>query len=146
MFARLIALLGLMLVASNAFAQNSFPTGGGGGPRVPGNVPMCLDSASPPNAVPCSGGTQGVYNSAGAGQYNTTVATATALTVPSGAKLAEICVATADVRYRDDGTDPTSTVGMPVSAGTCFPYAGPLSAVKFIAQSGSPTINVSYYK
>ncbi len=88
----------------------------------------------------------GGYISAGAAQYALTVASATALTVPAGSEIAEICVETAGVRYTDDGTTPTSSTGIPVSSGTCFQYGGPLNKIKFIAQSGSPTINVSYYK
>ncbi len=88
----------------------------------------------------------GGYISAGAGQYALTVATATSLTVPAGSEIIEVCVETAGVRYRDDGTAPTSSTGIPVSSGTCFQYGGPLNKIQFIAQSGSPTINVSYYK
>jgi hypothetical protein len=85
------------------------------------------------------------YNSAGIGQYALTVATATNLTPPTGATIAQICVETAPVRYRDDGIAPTASVGIPLAAGWCGPYAGPLSAIQFIAQSGSPTIGVFYY-
>ena len=85
------------------------------------------------------------YNSAGFGQYALSVATATNLTPPTGATIAQICVETAAVRYRDDGIAPTASVGIPLAAGWCGPYAGPLSAIQFIAQSGSPTIDVSYY-
>jgi hypothetical protein len=88
----------------------------------------------------------GIFASTGASQFGLSVATATSLTVPGGSLFAEICVETASVRYRDDGTAPTATVGIPVAVSTCFQYAGPLAAVQFIAQSGSPTIDVSYYK
>ena len=85
------------------------------------------------------------YNSAGIGQYALSVATATNLMPPTGATISQICVETAPVRYRDDGIAPTASVGIPLAAGWCGPYAGPLSAIQFIAQSGSPTIDVSYY-
>jgi len=85
------------------------------------------------------------YNSAGVGQYALSVATATNLTPSAGATIAQICVETAPVRYRDDGIAPTAATGIPVSAGACWSYAGPLGAIQFIAQSGSPTIDVSYY-
>jgi hypothetical protein len=88
----------------------------------------------------------GGYISAGGAQYALAISGATSLTVPAGAAIAEICVETAGVRYRDDGTAPTSSTGMPVSSGTCFQYGGPLNKIQFIQQSGSPTINVSYYK
>jgi hypothetical protein len=86
------------------------------------------------------------YISAGAGQMALAVGTNTTLTVPPGATLAEICVETANIRYRDDGTAATASLGIPVSAGTCFAYSGPLASMSFTAQSGSPTIDVSYYK
>src|SRR5271154_2814467 len=70
---------------------------------------------------------------------------ATNLTPPTGATIAQICVETAPVRYRDDGIAQTASVCIPLAAGWCGPYAGPLSAIQFIAQSGSPTIDVSYY-
>jgi len=71
--------------------------------------------------------------------------------VPAGAVIAEICVETASVRYRDDGVSPTTTVGILVAptatAPVCYAYAIiPMTAVKFIAVSGSPVINVSFYK
>jgi hypothetical protein len=88
----------------------------------------------------------GVYTPVGTGQFGTTVASATNLTVPAGATIAEICVETNAVRYRDDGTAPTSTIGIPVASGTCFQYAGNLLAIQFIAQTGSPTIDAEYYK
>ncbi len=71
--------------------------------------------------------------------------------VPVGATIAEICVETAGVRYRDDGTAPTSSVGMPAvgnsTSPSCFAYAiKPLTAVQFIAISGSPVVNVLFYK
>ncbi len=88
----------------------------------------------------------GPYKSAGAAQMGLSVgASAVSLTVPSGASIAEIC-AEGGVRYRDDGTAPTATVGMPVPSGTCFAYSGPLSAIQFISESGTVSIDVSYYR
>jgi hypothetical protein len=83
--------------------------------------------------------------SAGAYQQ-TTVNTATALTVPDEAVLAIIVCETQAVRYRDDGTNPTATVGMPLPIGMQFIYNGNLSALKFIGQAAGAVINVSYYK
>jgi hypothetical protein len=87
-----------------------------------------------------------LYISAGASQMALAIGTNTALNVPNGATLAEFCVETAGVRYRDDGVAATSSSGVPVSAGSCFSYSGPLSTMSFTAQSGSPTLDVSYYK
>jgi hypothetical protein len=73
-------------------------------------------------------------------------AAATNLTVPQGAKIIQVCVSTQAIRYRDDGVAPTSTVGIPVSAGTCFQYSGPLPLIQFIQQAATATIDVSYYR
>jgi len=80
-------------------------------------------------------------------QQYTSLSTATSLSaVPARAATALICVETAAVRWRDDGTAPTASVGMPLSAGQCMQYFGMLSAIQFIAQSGSPVLDVSFYK
>ena len=46
-------------------------------------------------------------------------------------------------------TPPTASVGIPAvgtsSAPYCFPYGGLLTAIQFIAISGSPTMDISYY-
>lgn len=49
------------------------------------------------------------------------------------------------VRWRDDGTAPTSTVGMPLATGVTLQYDGDLSAIRFIEQSASSKLNVTYY-
>jgi hypothetical protein len=82
-------------------------------------------------------------------QQITSLASATSLTVPTtGGPVvwALICAETAGVRWRDDGPAPTATVGQPLAAGQCFQYAGPLTAIQFIAQTGSPVLDVSYYR
>jgi len=72
---------------------------------------------------------------------------AVGLTVPTGATFCYITVVTADVMYRDDGTDPTATVGMPIALGTQnFLYAGNLAAIRFISTTGTAVLNVLYYK
>jgi len=76
---------------------------------------------------------------------------ACAIGVPTGAQMAEICVEVAAVRYRDDGTAPTSSIGVLVAAQsasipTCFQYSGPLTAIQFIASTGSPVVDVAFYK
>jgi hypothetical protein len=97
-----------------------------------------------------------LYRSAGPMQFLNATQLGSAVNLPSvpttapSALIAEICVETAGVRYRDDGVAPTASVGMPVvatsSAPACFQYAGPLSAIQFIAISGgSPTMDVAYY-
>jgi hypothetical protein len=78
----------------------------------------------------------------------TTLAAATPLAVPAGAQVAVIRSETANVRWRDDGTAPTSGIGMPLNSTDTVPfeYWGTLSAIQFIAVSGSPILDVSYYR
>lgn len=79
---------------------------------------------------------------------------ATALTIPTRDNngtsaiptMAVIIVEGQAVRYRDDGTNPTAAVGMPISIGTAFFYDGDLRSIRFIQTAATATINVSYYK
>lgn len=79
-------------------------------------------------------------------QQITSLGAATALTVPTGATTAVITAEAQAVRYRDDATDPTSSVGMPVAVGVTLTYTGPLANIKFIEQTSGAKLNVSYYK
>ena len=77
----------------------------------------------------------------------TSLTAAAGLTVPTGAALAIIRASTAAVRWRDDGVAPTTSVGMPMATTDApFEYSGNLSAIKFIAETGSPVLDVSYYR
>ena len=78
-------------------------------------------------------------------QQITSLSASTALTVPSGATLALIVPETQNVRWRDDGTAPTSSVGMPIFVGASLSYDGDLNRIRFIQQTASATLNVSYY-
>lgn len=102
----------------------------------------------------------GIYNSGGGfnttqtyrkpvtsgDQFGLSAATLVSLTPPIGATIAVITVESASIRYRDDGTAPTSSTGTPVTSGTTFQYSGPLNFIQFIAQTGSPTLDVMYYE
>lgn len=82
-------------------------------------------------------------------QQITSLSAATALTVPSGATCALITCTTQNVRWRDDGTNPTSTVGMLclASGGDAgLWYQGDLSKLRFIEAAASAQLNVSYYR
>lgn len=65
--------------------------------------------------------------------------------IPARTVWAVLCVDTAAIRWRDDGTAPTAAVGMPVAAGQCFYYRSSFAALRVIAQAGSPVINISFY-
>ena len=68
------------------------------------------------------------------------------LTVPEGTRLVVIEAETQAVRWRDDGTDPSATVGMPLPTGVPKAYTGDFSAIKFKEQTPSAKLNISYYK
>lgn len=50
------------------------------------------------------------------------------------------------IRYRDDGTAPSATVGQPVAVGVSVDYTGALSKVRVIAQVSGAKLNVLFYK
>ncbi len=75
----------------------------------------------------------------------TTLATAQKLTLPAGAKVALVSLDVGAVRWRDDGTAPTATVGMPFSSGSYITFTANLATIQFIAATGSPIMNVSFY-
>ena len=78
-------------------------------------------------------------------QQITSLSSATNLTVPAGATLAVIIPEAFAVRWRDDGTAPTNSVGMPLAIATVLSYDGDLRRVQFIEQSAGAKLNVSYY-
>lgn len=52
---------------------------------------------------------------------------------------------TKDVRWRDDGVAPTSSVGMVLKAGDTLEYSGDLTAIQFIEAESSAKLNIAYY-
>lgn len=78
-------------------------------------------------------------------QQITSLSSSTALKVPVGATMALIIPETQNVRWRDDGVAPTTTVGMPVLTNTSMSYDGDLKAIRFIGVASGAILNVSYY-
>lgn len=79
-------------------------------------------------------------------QQITSLSAATGLTVPDGTSFCMVTPEAQAVRWRDDGTAPTATVGYPLAVGSELRYtAGQLSTLKFIEQTTSAKINISYY-
>lgn len=86
-------------------------------------------------------------------QQITSLSSAQALTVPLLDKtglnqkpsFALIIAEGAPVRWRDDGTAPTASVGMPLAVGVPLQYDGDLARIRFIEQSASAKLNISYY-
>lgn len=66
-------------------------------------------------------------------------------TIPAGSSYAVIECESQAVRWRDDGTDPTTSVGMSLSAGDTLTYDGSLPKIKFIEVAASAKLNVSFY-
>lgn len=73
-------------------------------------------------------------------------------TIPALTTIADICNEGTALRYRDDGTAPTTTVGMILAAGdvtapNCMQYSGNFAALQFIqeAANGGP-LNVTFYQ
>lgn len=79
-------------------------------------------------------------------QQVTSLSSAATLTVPAGSQRALIQATGQNVRWRDDGTNPTASVGMRITAGDTMDYdAGQLKVIAFIEEAASATLNVSYY-
>jgi len=78
-------------------------------------------------------------------QQITSLSSAVGLTVPTGATLALIQAESQNVRWRDDGTDPTASVGMYIVADSVLPYTGKLSAIKFIQTTARANLSITYY-
>lgn len=78
-------------------------------------------------------------------QITTALSASTALTVPAGARLALIHADGVPVRWRDDGTAPTASVGMVIAAGETLPYNADLDAIRLIQAASGAVVNVSYY-
>lgn len=78
-------------------------------------------------------------------QQITDVSSVQALTPPANACLALIHVEGAAVRWRDDGVNPSATVGMRTLSNGELRYDGNLSTIRFIQEGSGAKLNVSYY-
>ena len=86
-------------------------------------------------------------------QQITSLSTVAGLTLPTknangssvSPVLAVIIAEAQAVRWRDDGVDPTASVGMPLAAGATLEYDGDLARIRFIEQATGAKLNVSYY-
>ena len=78
--------------------------------------------------------------------------TATALSacsggVPANARYVLIQPETAAIRMRGDGTAPSASVGFPLAIGVALTYAAaPLSNLQIIAQTGTSTVDVWFFR
>ena len=68
------------------------------------------------------------------------------LTPPQGAQLALLNTYNEDARFRDDGIDPTASIGQPIIKLSTLQYnIEDLTKIKIIAVTGTTQINVTYY-
>lgn len=66
--------------------------------------------------------------------------------IPDGATLAIVQCESQAVRWRDDGTNPTASVGMRLlTTDSGLRYEGQLSRIKFIEETGSAKLNVAFF-
>ena len=66
--------------------------------------------------------------------------------IPAGATRAWLVPETAAIRWRDDGTAPTTTVGMPLAVGQQLIYQGLLTTLQVIAQAGTSSVSIAFYR
>jgi len=86
-------------------------------------------------------------------QQITSLGSSTALTVPSTDPsglnvMPTIALITPEgqaVRWRDDATAPTASVGMPLAVGVTLQYDGDLRKIRFIEQTSGAKLNIAYY-
>ena len=80
----------------------------------------------------------------GYSQY-TSLGSAVGLSPPGSATFCVVSVGGAAIRWRDDGTAPTGTTGMPIASGGYLLYSASLSAIQFIQQTGTASLDVNFY-
>ena len=79
-------------------------------------------------------------------QQMTSLSSATAPTVPAGTAYMVVQCETQAVRWRDDGSSPTASVGMRLVPGDVMTWDGDKSTqLKFIEELASAKLNISYY-
>lgn len=77
---------------------------------------------------------------------NAQLATVQSLTVPAGATVALIQNnGNQPARWRDDGVNPTSTIGQRIVSGLTLVYASMLSAFKVTREADGASLDIAYY-
>jgi hypothetical protein len=66
--------------------------------------------------------------------------------IPPNATMVRLDSEVASVRYRDDGGSPTAAIGSLIPNGAPLFYTGTLSAIQFFAASGSPLLDIAFYR
>jgi hypothetical protein len=81
----------------------------------------------------------------------TAVQTSTCSGFSTLATYAAVCNEGSAARWRDDGTAPTTTIGQPWGSGTatapvCGSMATTFSTLQWVAESGTATLDFTFYK
>lgn len=76
----------------------------------------------------------------------TNLSSAVPLPKATSGRKALIQALTQNVRWRADGVNPTSTVGMQLAAGKSFEFAGDLTKLRFIEEAVSAELNVTVFR
>jgi hypothetical protein len=66
--------------------------------------------------------------------------------IPGGATAMVFQVTTTSARYRDDGTNPTAALGLPIATGINVFYTGTLSKFVIIPTAATSTIDILFYQ
>lgn len=73
-------------------------------------------------------------------------AVAVSSSIPAGAQTVLLQSETQNVRYRDDGTDPTATVGMILVTNTVYEFTiAQIARMKVIEAAASAKLNIAFY-
>ncbi len=66
--------------------------------------------------------------------------------IPAGANVVVFEAEAQAIRYRDDGTSPTASAGMPVAVGATVVYQGTISNLRVISQTAGAKLNALFYR
>jgi len=78
-------------------------------------------------------------------QQNNLLNTVQGLSPPPNSRVCIIQAATQNIRWRDDGIDPTANSGMILAAGRDMLYTGDLAKIRFIEEAASSELNIAFY-
>lgn len=75
-----------------------------------------------------------------------TIVTPGGVGVPRGSTLISIAVEGNAVRYRDDGTAPTASVGQLLPIGGPWPYSSNINGIQFVQVASGAVLDVCFYQ
>lgn len=78
-------------------------------------------------------------------QQITSLSSAVGFSIPVGSRAILFQAENKDIRFRDDGSNPTSSVGFLLLAGQSIWYYGDISKIKLIEASASAKVNALFY-